>query len=122
MVLLDMRLEAPVEVKPTFTKLIINIYLCIEIKKIARFLEKQKSTKSQISEWHILAAVLDRILLIIFTATFFTGSFYFYSEIGKHPVPEHPFASWSADPVMRASPEYNQYRWFMLEMTSVNIS
>ena len=34
---------------------------------------------------------LDRILLMIFAATFLFGSFYFYSEIGRHPVPDHPF-------------------------------
>lgn len=33
----------------------------------------------------------DRILLMIFAATFLFGSAYFYSEIGRHPVPDHPF-------------------------------
>jgi len=28
---------------------------------------------------------------MIFAATFLFGSFYFYSEIGRHPVPDHPF-------------------------------
>ena len=28
---------------------------------------------------------------MIFAATFLFGSAYFYSEIGRHPVPDHPF-------------------------------
>ena len=42
-------------------------------------------------ELKTLLLSLDRILLMIFAATFLFGSFYFYSEIGRHPVPDHPF-------------------------------
>ena len=80
---------------------------CAEITGIANFLSSRKENQKNISEWHILAAVLgyilyknvymhiyiilDRVLLMIFAATFLFGSFYFYSEIGRHPVPDHPF-------------------------------
>jgi len=64
---------------------------CSEITSIADFLTARKENRKNVSEWHILAAVLDRILLILFSITLLTGSFFFYSEIGRHPVPEHPF-------------------------------
>ena len=55
------------------------------------------------------AAVLDRILLMIFAATFLFGSAYFYSEIGRHPVPDHPFKSWIGNDNITRD-DYTEYR------------
>ena len=66
---------------------------CYEITSIAKFLKSRNEIKKSISDWHIMAAVLDRILLIIFSITLLVGSFIFYSEVGRNPVPDHPFKS-----------------------------
>ena len=83
---------------------------CSEITSIADFLTAREANRKNVSEWHILAAVLDRILLILFSITLLTGSFFFYSEIGRHPVPEHPFWMSKNDTAMRNSTEYADYR------------
>ena len=81
---------------------------CSEITSIADFLTARKANRENVSEWHILAAVLDRLLLILFSFTLLSGSYFFYSEIGRHPVPEHPF--WSGDYSRRNSTDYAAYR------------
>lgn len=82
---------------------------CAEITGIANFLSSREANQKNISEWHILAAVLDRILLMIFAATFLFGSAYFYSEIGRHPVPDHPFKSWIGNENITRD-DYTEYR------------
>ena len=64
---------------------------CCEITNIAAFLTARKESRKSINEWHIISAVLDRILLIVFSITLLMGSFYFYSEVGRNPIPAHPF-------------------------------
>ena len=83
---------------------------CSEITIIADFLTAREANRTNVSEWHILAAVLDRILLICFSITLLTGSYFFYSEIGRHPVPEHPFWSHPNDIIRRNTTEYEDYR------------
>ena len=43
---------------------------CAEINGIAEFLTTRKINQQNISEWKIISAVLDRILLICFVITF----------------------------------------------------
>ena len=80
---------------------------CAEITSIADFLTSRQANRENVSEWHILAAVLDRILLILFSLTLLSGSYYFYSEIGRHPVPEHPFMDMTE---ANNISEYQEYR------------
>lgn len=46
---------------------------------------------------------------MIFAATFLFGSAYFYSEIGRHPVPDHPFKSWIGNENITRD-DYTEYR------------
>ena len=70
----------------------------------------REANRTNVSEWHILATVLDRILLICFSITLLTGSYFFYSKIGRHPIPEHPFGSQPNDIMRRNTTEYEDYR------------